>query len=401
MKPQTFLSRLYLSIFWLLTSLPVLAQGYVTLHEECDFRGKSYILEAGTYRLYQMKIGNDKLSSIQVPAGFRVTLYEDDYFRGRTQTFSSNVNCLDSAWNDNASSIVVEHTTIQQTNPNEYVVFYNDCYNRGFSRSLRPGIYKGADLGELKNNISSFSIFGNLRVRAYTSSEEASGYFTNFDITQNCLDRNFNDRISSLVIEYKPYNSQTETGSFGDGGSVLFYTDCNYKGNALRLLPGRYDGQNLGLFRNSIASLQVPAGMQIRIYKDDNFSGISTTLSGDNSCLGYDWKNRIGSIMVEDRGGFGGNSNNQPQVQNVTLYTDANYRGQSAVLLPGTYANMQLADGFPEKALSSVQIPAGYRVVLYDQPNLRGKSYTLTASRSSFSLSSWNDRAMSIAVYRN
>ncbi len=401
MKPLSLLRPVFSFLIWLVFSLSVSAQGYVTLHDECDFRGKGYYLEAGTYRLYQMKIGNDKLSSLQVPAGYRVTLYEDDYFRGRTRTFTGTVNCLDSAWNNMASSIVVENTSIQQTNPNEYVVFYNDCFNRGFSRSLRPGIYKGSDLGELKNNISSFSIFGNLRVRAYTTSEEASGYFTNFDLTQNCLDRNFNDRISSLVIEYKPYNSPADANNSGEGSSAQFYTDCNYKGNALRLLPGRYSGQELGLFRNSIASLQIAQGIQVRAYQDDNFSGSSTTLSGDNTCLSYDWRNRIGSLIVEDRGGFNGNTNNQPQVQNVTIYTDANFRGQSATVLPGTYANMNLADGFPEKALSSIQIPSGYRVVLYDQPNLRGKSYTLTTSRSSFSLSSWNDRAVSIAVYRN
>jgi hypothetical protein len=56
--------------------------------------------------------------------------------------------------------------------------------------------------------------------------------------------------------------------------------------------------------------------------------------------------------------------------------------------------------GFPERALSSIQIPSGYRVVLYDQPNLRGASYTLTSSRMSLNLLGWNDRAVSMAIYR-
>ncbi|MBL7726044.1 MAG: hypothetical protein JNM68_00080, partial [Dinghuibacter sp.] len=43
----------------------------------------------------------------------------------------------------------------------------------------------------------------------------------------------------------------------------------------------------------------------------------------------------------------------------------------------------------------------GYRVVLYEYENFTGKSYTLTASRSGFFLTSWNDKTSSIAVYKD
>ncbi len=376
----------------------VTAQNYVTLHEDCNYRGRNSYLEAGTYRTYQMRIGNDKLSSLQVPAGYRVTIYEDDNFRGRSQTYSEGVSCLDSAWNDMASSIVVENTNYQQTNPNEYVVFYNDCYARGFSRSLRPGVYKGNDLGELKNNISSFSIYGNLRVRVYTGNEEATGYYSNFDNSETCLGRNFNDRISSLVIEYKPY-SPVAPGSgsgFGEGAYALFYTDCNYGGNALRLQPGRYNAEQLGILKYSIASLQLPAGFSVRAYAGESGNGPSVQFTNDMNCLGYDWRDKIGSLLVEQYGG----STGQPVVQHVMIYTDANYKGQAVTLLPGTYATMAQANGFPDKALSSLQLPPGYRVVLYEGENFRGKTYTITVSRSNFALTSWNDRASSIKVYR-
>ena len=73
---------------------------------------------------------------------------------------------------------------------------------------------------------------------------------------------------------------------------------------------------------------------------------------------------------------------------------------QSASLLPGTYSTMAQA-GFPNKALSSLTVPAGYRVVIYEQENFRGKSYTITASKNKFYMSGWNDKASSIAVYRD
>ncbi len=383
----------------LLYTTVLAAQNYVTLHEDCNFRGRSYSLEAGTYRLYQMRIGNDKLSSFQVPAGFRITLYENDDFNSRSKTFTTSESCLDSAWDNNASAIVVENTNIQQTNPNEYVVLYSDCYSRGFSRSLRPGIYKGSDLGELKNSISSFAIFGNLRLRIYTGSEDASGYFVTMENSETCLGRNYNDRISSLVVEYKPYNT-TGSGNPNNAGIYAeFYTDCNYKGNKLSLLPGRYTGEELGLFRKTIGSVQVPSGLTVKVYDGDNLMGSSETYSSDLDCISYSWRNRISSLVVDDRGGGFGSGN--PVATELILYTDASYKGQSVTLLPGTYKTMAQANGFPEKALSSIQVPPGYRVVIYDQPNLRGKSMTLTASRSSFSMTNWNDRAASIAVYRN
>jgi len=376
------------------------AQNYVTLHEDCNFRVKSVTLEAGTYRLYQMRIGNDKLSSFQVPSGFRITIYENDDFNSRSKTFTTSVSCLDSAWDNNTSAIVVENTNIQQTNPNEYVVLYSDCYSQGFSRSLRPGVYKGADLGELKNTISSFAIFGNLRLRIYTGSEDATGYFVTLENSEPCLSRTYNDRISSLVVEYKPLNS-SGTGNNGSSGGTYaeFYTDCKYKGNRLSLLPGRYTGEELGLFRKTIGSIQIPSGWSVKVFDGDNLTGSSDTYTSGSDCISYTWRNRISSLVVEERSGW--NNGGAPVVNELILYTDAGYKGQSVTLMPGTYPTMTAANGFPEKALSSIQIPPGYRVVIYDQPNLRGKSLILTSSRSSFTLTSWNDRAASIAVFRN
>lgn len=396
-------------IFYLLAVMltGLSAQNYATLHEDCNFRGRTANLAPGTYRLYQMQIGNDKLSSFQLPAGYRLTIYENDYFGGRSRSYTGTVSCLDSAWDNLASSVVVENTGFQQTNPNEYVVLYSDCYQRGFSRSFRPGIYQGADLGELKNAISSFSIFGNLRIRAYTTSDNASGFFTNFEKSETCLSRNFNDRISSLVVEYNP-NAATGTGTTSGNGAgpagnyAVFYTECNYRGNALSLLPGRYTGEELGMFRKNINSVQLASGLRIKVYESDNLTGISSGFLSGEECLSFNWRNRIGSVLVEAQSGFGnsGSQGNAVLISDVVIYSDAGYKGQAVTLLPGTYPNMRALNNFPDKALSSIQIPPGYRVILYDQENLRGKTYILTSSRSSFSLSNWNDRTSSIAVYR-
>ncbi|HUR66505.1 MAG TPA: peptidase inhibitor family I36 protein [Chitinophagaceae bacterium] len=380
------------------------AQNYVTLYEDCNYRGRSYFLEAGTYRGYQMKISNDRLSSMQVPAGMKVTIYEHDNYSGRSKTFLSNTYCLDESWNDMASSIVVEGTQ-QYQNPNDYIVFYNDCYSKGYSRSLGPGTYSGNDLGILKNNISSFMIYGNLRLRVYTQNDNTSGYYADFEQTQNCLTSSFNDKIKSLVIESRGgggYGNGGYNNNYGGNNSVTVYTECNYRGNSLKLKPGYYEGDKLGLLKYDISSIEIPSNLVAKVYvNNDYLSGSYYTLSDNTNCMSSTLNNRIGSLIIEEKG-YNNNNNNYPPDANqrVILYVDEDYKGQSVSLLPGTYSNMAQI-GFPDNAMSSLTVPEGYRVVIYDNENFTGKSYTITASKNRFYLSGWSDKTSSIAVYRD
>jgi hypothetical protein len=391
-----------LSIAVLVISLPSFADHYITVFEDCNYHGRSFTLEPGNYRTYQMRIDNDKLSCIQIPPGLKVTIYEHDNFSGRSQTFTSNIACLPDAWNDMASSIVVESSYDPYQNPNDYVTFYNDCYMRGYSRTLGPGTYTGNDLGTLKSNISSFSIYGNLRVKAYMTSDNAAGYHINFDENQNCLGSSYNDNIRSLVIEYRAGGyGGGYGGNTGGNNYATVYADCNYAGNSLRLTPGYYQGDKLGLLRYAISSIELPSNLRAKVYINNEYlSGSYYTISQSTYCLSSSMNDRIGSLVIEEVG-YGNNNNNYPpNEQRVVLYTDENYRGQSVSLLPGTYYTMAQL-GFPDNALSSLTLPPGYRVVLYEYQNFKGKTYTVNQSKPKFYFSGWNDKASSIAVYRD
>ena len=402
-KQQSFL------VVLLFSSLLSVAQNYVTLHDQCNYSGRQYTLEAGSFRTYQIKIDNDKLSSIQIPSGWKVTIFENDKFEGRSTTYTSSINCLDASWRNMASSIIVESGYNNQPGygQNDYITFYNDCYSKGYSQSLRPGTYSGTQLGSLKYNISSFVIYGNLQVRVYLNTENQSGASTLFDATQSCLSSGYNDKIGSLIIEYKPNQPTNPTyppggGSAGSGSYATLYTDCNYIGNALRLMPGTYQGDKLGLLKYNAASIQLSSNLQARVYLDNEYlSGTSYLIDNDNNCMNTNLRNRIGSVVIEER--YGNSNNNQyqqPSNQTVIIYADGNYKGQAATLLPGTYSTMAEAN-FPDDALSSLVVPTGFRVVLYEYANFKGKSYTVTESKTGFTFSGWNDRASSIAVYRN
>jgi hypothetical protein len=405
---------LCISIFYFTTAF---SQGYVTLFEDCNYHGRSGYLTPGNYRSEEMKIGNDRLSCLQVPNGMKVTLYEHNNFTGSSITFTNNVSCLPDDWQDRTSSVTVETNLRPGENPNDYVTFYNDCYNRGYSRSLNAGTYTGYDLGTLKQNISSFAIYGNLRVRAYMTSDNATGYYVNFDENQSCLAGSYNDKIQSLIIEYRHGggggwdNNNNNNNGWGNNNNnsnnyATVYTDCQFQGNSLRLLAGSYQGDKLGLLRYDISSIRLPSGLRARVYLNSEYlSGNYYTIDETNNCLPSNMNNRIGSLVIEEKG-YGNNNNNNNNYnppggdERVTIYTDENYRGLSVSLLPGTYYSMSQIN-FPDKSLSSLTVPDGYRVVIYDRTNFGGRSYTITQSKPKFFLSGWNDKTSSIAVYRD
>jgi hypothetical protein len=402
MCKKIFFPAIFL-FFYAVTS----AQNYVTLYEDCNYSGKKHYLEAGTYSLFQMKIDNDKLSCLQIPAGMKVTIYTDDNFKGRSKTYFNSISCLEGEWNDKASSIVVENQNIRPNyNQNDYVIFYNDCYGKGYSQSLGPGRYRGYELGSLKYNISSFAIYGNLRVRTYINNESLSGYSFTHDAGENCLGSSENDKIGSLIIEYKPNQPiQPNYPMVGSGDYVTIYTDCSYRGNSLRLATGSYRGDQLGLLKYDISAIEIPSSLKAKVFINNEYmGGTYYTLSENISCMNSTMNNRIGSITIEETYGNNNNNNNNQYQNNpnerVVIFTDGNYKGQSVSLLPGTYSTMGQV-GFPDNALSSLTVPVGYRVVLYEFENFAGKSYTITASKPGFIISGWNDKTSSIAVYRD
>ncbi len=373
---------------------------YVTLHEDCNYKGRRSILQAGIYKNYQMKMANDNLSSIQIPNGMKVTIYEHDDFKGKSKTFTSNVSCLDNEWNDQTSSMVIENMAYQPGfNQSDYITFYNDCYNKGYSKSLKPGTYSARSLGLLKQNISSFAIHGNLILKVYLNNDNTSGYSYSFDKSEDCLSKNFNDKISSLVIEYNNNQSTNDNNNSVGSAYATIYTDCNYKGNSLRLAPGYYQGDKLGLLKYDISAIEIPSTLKAKVYvNNENLSGTYYTLKENMSCLTNTLNNRIGSLIIEESGLQ--SNNNTTNESGITIYADGNYQGQSVSLLPGTY-NTMAEIGFPDKALSSLTVPPGYRVVLYDSENFQGKKYTVTSSKSSFIFTKWNDNTSSIAVYKD
>lgn len=83
----------------------------VTLYTDANYEGKAVPLSKGQYNLSQMGLYNltdNDMSSLKVTPGFKVTIYEDDNFKGKSKSYIASESFVGADWNDKMSSLTVE-----------------------------------------------------------------------------------------------------------------------------------------------------------------------------------------------------------------------------------------------------------------------------------------------------
>jgi len=103
------------------------------------------------------------------------------------------------------------------------------------------------------------------------------------------------NQINTLVANYKSQGlkrrnlaGQTFYDAPQNNGVATVYKDCNYGGYAVGLPTGDYTLSQLqakGILDNDISSLKVQSGYEVVLYVNDNFSGTSTIITSDDTCL--------------------------------------------------------------------------------------------------------------------
>lgn len=78
----------------------------VIVYDDSQYQGLAQSLNVGQYDWGQIR--NDTISSLRVPPGMKVTLYEHTRFSGRSKTFTQDAPYVGDDFNDLASSIIVE-----------------------------------------------------------------------------------------------------------------------------------------------------------------------------------------------------------------------------------------------------------------------------------------------------
>lgn len=230
------------------------------------FTGSFQAFGPGLYNMSQLTIGNDAIRSIRVPDGWRVTLYHDANFSGKTRVLTSDCQEL-GTMSGQVSSILVEM-------PPWGATLCTDANYSGTSRVFSPGRYASLSrLGYKNDALSSVKVPTGWRVTLFVDANFQGNMTVLTSDCANLKTLSANDSTSSVVVEQAPL------------GQVVLFKDANYKGDSLVLTPGKYDQSYLSSkgFDNAISSIKVPPNWTVLLYGNPGFSGSSQTLTADLS----------------------------------------------------------------------------------------------------------------------
>jgi predicted alpha-1,6-mannanase (GH76 family) len=166
------------------------------------YRGRSTPLPVGSYTtaaLAARGVANNDITSLTVPPGATLTLFDGDNFTGASLVKTDNDFVLsDDGWNDRTSSIVVAAPVSTDS-----VTLFGDCTFKGYAVGLPLGSYTMGQLqarGVVNDDISSIRVKSGFQIKI----------FENFDLTgrslvitanDDCLvDNGFNDGASSVIV---------------------------------------------------------------------------------------------------------------------------------------------------------------------------------------------------------
>lgn len=107
---------------------------------------------------------------------------------------------------------------------------------------------------------------------------------------------------NSLLSAINDVVKSSNNNNNNTGGVAMMYKDCNYGGYAVSLPVGSYNLSDMnarGILNDDISSLRVNAGYEVQLFWDANFSGASTVISGNNTCLvNNGWNDQASSLIV-------------------------------------------------------------------------------------------------------
>ncbi len=310
--------------------------------------------EGSISRMANTIIGNDRLGSMIVPPGYRVTLYQHDYFGGYAETFTYSVLNLPPRLVNEVSSLVVTNdngagwvSTQAGGQPGwniQNVMIYSECYFGGRSNPLLP-----ADYAQMPSNFnfatSSIRIPSGYEVDVF-SQPNFSGRMVRLRGDEWCLPPEWNNTISSIRV---------------------------YKSNSGFVAPDNYNPW--------VKPIDVAPGTVVV-----NPSSGSVVVNPQGSVVvnpqGSVVVKPTGSVVVNPPGSVVVNPSNYWDRNSVTLFDQCNFNGLNAPLADGNYSTLPY--GFQQRVMS-MRIPQGKEVLLYYGPNFTGSYFRLISDRSCMS----------------
>jgi Peptidase inhibitor family I36 len=363
----------------------------IELYKDYNFSGEVLRLDSPGYHALPYNF-NDQVSSLVIPSGYTVTLYEERNQAGRAVNLGAGRHNI-SGFNDLVSSLVIKRVVSGEPNVSSGkpgVEFFQD-YDFG-GQSLKVdnlGYYPMPSY--FNERVSSLIVPEGYEVTLYEEYNQA-GRSIKLGAGRHNISR-FNDIVSSVVIKRA---GDTTPGNPDTSGKkeVQLYDDLNYRGDRIIVdKTGYYAFPRY--FDNRLSSVVVPKGLEVTLFEHYDRAGRSIVLRAGRHNLG-DFNDIVSSMVVRNADEASNPGTEPiPGRREVQFYDDMSFRGDRIVVdKTGYFAFPRYFDN----RLSSVIVPKGYEVTLYDNYNQGGNSIVLRPGR--HNLNNFNDMVSSVVVRR-
>ena len=328
--------------------------GVATLYEHSNYGGLAVSLEEGAYDykdILAKGIVNDQISSLRVSDGYKVTIYDDEGFKGKSKEFTSDASYVGDEMNDKTSSIKIEKINNQTSTttsyntvklPNgkysiksvaneKYVVAENGgsdpiVANRdNYSGSWETFYIVNNDDGtvsikadannkyicavldeenQLTPRSDSISTWEKFKIYKINDSEYGIRSAENGKYVKADLD-NGGKLIAgsdSIAGAWEAFNIEKVGDTTTNDNVATFYENSNYSGWSVSLPEGTYDYSDIiakGIKNDAISSLKVSSGYKVTLYDNEGFKGTSKEFTGDASYVGNEINDKTSSIKIE------------------------------------------------------------------------------------------------------
>jgi hypothetical protein len=173
---------------------------------------------------------------------------------------------------------------------------------------------------------------------------------------------------------------------------VVLYQQALFRGTN-RVLPGNWPGG--GAFDRRVRSIRVPAGTEVTLYSEPNYKGTSAVITRDWSTEPTAWwGSRVRSIRVRKTGGPIGGGTSAGDLPSI--YAGPNFSGPSR-RFEENWPGESAWDGAPHRVVS-LKVPPGWRVQGFSERDYRGESITFVQDWTPDRGDRWYGRLRSFAV---
>ena len=327
--------------------------GVATFYEHSNYGGWAVSLEEGSYDykdILAKGIVNDQISSLRVSDGYKVTIYDDEGFKGKSKEFTSDASYVGDEMNDKTSSIKIEKINNQTSTTTSYntvklpngkysiksvanekyvatenggsdpIVANRDNYSGSWETfyivnnddgtvSLKADAnnkYVCAVLDEenqLTPRSNSISTWEKFKIYKINDSEYGIRSAENRKYVKADLDKGGKliAGSDSIAGAWEAFHIE-KVGDTTNDNVATFYENSNYGGWSVSLPEGTYNYRDIiakGIKNDAISSLKVNSGYKVTLYNDEGFNGTSKAFTGDASYVGDEMNDKTSSIKIE------------------------------------------------------------------------------------------------------